>query len=71
MGIFGRTTTAQVVTSSSAPQDVHPICPYCEHPVNAVHTREIKMPFGKTWLFFCTTCSKVLGTSQRKTIPMG
>jgi hypothetical protein len=60
-----------MVQSSPAPDGVHPICPYCQQQVEGVYTQEIRMSFGKTWLFFCTKCSKVLGTSQRKTVPMG
>lgn len=71
MGIFGKSTPHRKVQGSVPPDDLDPICPFCEEPVAGVYTREISMPFGKTWLFFCTKCSKVLGTSQRKTIPMG
>lgn len=71
MGIFGSSKQARMVTSCAPPEGVHPICPHCEQRVEGVYTQEIDLPPGKTWMFFCSKCLKVLGTSQRKTVPMG
>lgn len=71
MGIFGNAKQARMVTCSPSPEGVHPICPYCEQRLDGVFTQEVDLPPGKTWMFFCSKCCRVLGTSQRKTVPMG
>ncbi len=72
MGLFNRTKLNRWVQKSFIPPEgVGPICPHCEQPINGVFTQQVAMPYGKTWLYFCRSCSKVLGASQRKGFWMG
>jgi len=70
VGFFTK-SDVRAVPTSTPPEGVYPICPFCEQRVDLVYTEQINMSLGKTWMFFCPKCSKVLGTSQRKTVPMG
>jgi hypothetical protein len=72
MGIFGsgKLNRGQQVPYIP-PANVHPLCPHCEHRIDGVFTQQIKMGLGKTWVYFCRTCHKVLGVSQRKGFWMG
>jgi hypothetical protein len=51
--------------------DVTPICPHCEQPLNEVWCRALPSTFGKRYVYFCAACRKVLGVSDRKGFWMG
>jgi|GEM_PF-753907 len=72
MGIFG---SAKLNRSKQQgfipPAGATPICPHCERTVEGLFTQEVKMGFGKSYIYFCRKCSKVLGVSQRKGFWMG
>jgi hypothetical protein len=46
--------------------DVEPICPHCQEPLNEIWFRELKEFFGYRYVYFCAACRKVLGVSHRK-----
>lgn len=46
--------------------DVITKCPHCSVEVKEVWYRELKSFFGKRYIYFCSTCQKVLGISHRK-----
>ena len=72
MGLFGKSKlNREPIKSYHPPQGAVPVCPYCESRLDGVYTQEVSNEFGKTWLYFCMRCSKVLGTSQRKGFWMG
>ena len=72
MGLFGRSKlNRESVRSYIPPAEVKPICPHCEVELDGVFTSQVSMPFGKTWVYYCRSCRKVLGTSQRKGFWMG
>ena len=72
MGFFGKSRlNRQVQKSFHPPEGANPICPHCEHYIDGIYTQEVANEFGKTWLFFCRSCAKVLGVSQRKGFWMG
>ncbi len=47
-------------------EDVTPICPHCESELTEVYAKEKGVPLieGRTAVFFCPHCSKVLGFGQ-------
>lgn len=72
MGIFGKSKfNRSAQPAYMTPAGVEPRCPHCNKELNGVYTQEVKNEFGKTWLYFCTHCAKVLGVSQRKGFWMG
>jgi len=48
-----------------------PICPHCEKIVKVLHYQQIKGWLGRRYIYFCSSCSKVLGISHRKGLWMG
>lgn len=51
--------------------DVSPLCPHCEEPISKVLCRIVSSFLGKRYIYFCASCRKVLGVSQRKGFWMG
>ncbi len=51
--------------------DVTPICPHCEAPLDRLHCRRLMSVFGKRYIYFCPHCRKTLGVSHRKGFWMG
>jgi len=51
--------------------DVTPICPYCDQPVRSVQYRMLSGLLGKRYIYFCASCQRVLGITQRKGFWMG
>jgi len=51
--------------------DMEPLCPHCQGPLNDVWFRELKGFFGKRYVYFRAACRKVLGVSYRKGFFMG
>lgn len=52
-------------------EDINPVCPHCNSPVNQIYIHKIKSFLGKRFLYFCSNCHKVLGFSHRKAFWMG
>ena len=52
-------------------QTASPICPYCEMEINTVSAQKVNHLLGKTYLYFCPHCRKVLGFGHRKGFWMG
>jgi hypothetical protein len=48
--------------------DLVPLCPHCEQELPAVHVRRRGVPLfqGRTIVFFCPHCRKVLGFGQER-----
>ncbi|MDY0296214.1 MAG: hypothetical protein RB296_02755 [Acidobacteriota bacterium] len=53
------------------PGDVYPVCPHCDSEVRQVYQRQVKTQFGKSYIFYCSNCRKVLGVTHRKGFWMG
>ena len=51
--------------------DVVPLCPHCTEPLGEIWFRELKTDFGRRYIYFCSTCRKILGVSHRKGFWMG
>ena len=47
-------------------EDLSPVCPYCNEELTEVYRRSIGFPVGqgRTVVYFCPTCRKVLGFAQ-------
>lgn len=58
--------TQQVPLTLVDRTDVVPLCPHCGEGVHEVHQKATGVSFGqgKTTMFFCPNCHKVLGFSQ-------
>jgi uncharacterized protein with PIN domain len=52
-------------------EDVMPVCPHCEAPVERLQCRRLESVFGKRYVYFCEKCRKILGASHRKGFWMG
>jgi len=50
---------------------ISPICPHCDEEIHTIYYRVTTGFFGKRYLYFCSSCSVVLGMSQRKGFWMG
>ncbi len=48
-----------------------PICPHCEEPLVKILARKLQTTFGVRFIYFCSSCKKSLGISQRKGFWMG
>jgi len=50
--------------------DLLPLCPYCEAELPEIYSRSRGFPVGqgKTMLYFCPHCRKVLGLAQGRMI---
>jgi uncharacterized protein with PIN domain len=48
--------------------DLNPVCPHCEAELAEVYVRKRGVPLiqGRSVLFFCPTCRKVLGIGQER-----
>lgn len=53
------------------PGDLYPLCPHCDTEVRQVYQRQVKTQFGKSYIFYCSNCRKVLGVTHRKGFWMG
>jgi hypothetical protein len=51
--------------------DVVPLCPHCNQPLDEVSCRQMESTFGRRYVYFCSRCLKVLGVSHRKGFWMG
>jgi hypothetical protein len=51
--------------------DLDPICPHCQARVVQIWTKQVTSTLGKRYIYFCSSCSKVLGVSHRKGFWMG
>ena len=51
--------------------DVDPICPHCQVPIQEIWFRELRGFLGRRYIYFCGACRKVLGVSHRKGLFMG
>ena len=50
--------------------DLHPVCPHCDQAFAEVYTQGTGTAFvqGRTLVYFCPHCHKVLGFSQGRMI---
>ncbi len=50
--------------------DLTPVCPHCEHELAEVYRRGVGFPLGqgRTLVYFCPSCRKVLGFAQGRLI---
>ena len=53
------------------PGEIYPLCPHCDSEVRKVYQRTMKTMFGKSYIYYCTQCRKVLGVTHRKGLWMG
>jgi len=51
--------------------NVAPLCPHCEKDIRNLWYQEVKSFLGKRYVYFCSSCKKTLGVSQRKGFWMG
>ena len=51
--------------------DLEPICPHCGVALRHVWARALASRFGRRYIYFCSSCSKVLGVTHRKGFWMG
>lgn len=51
-------------------EDLTPICPHCEAHLAEIYSRRRGVPIGqgRSVLFFCPSCRKVLGFGQERMI---
>ncbi len=52
-------------------ENENPICPYCLAELKTINFKKIESTFGKRYIYFCPTCKKSLGVTQRKGFWMG
>ncbi|GAB4185286.1 MAG: hypothetical protein Kow00108_22780 [Calditrichia bacterium] len=52
-------------------EDIIPICPHCNKPLDTVYFKELRSTFGRRYIYFCPACHKTLGVSHRKGFFMG
>ena len=52
-------------------EDVKPICPHCEEPLEDIWFCGLRGFLGRRYVYFCPRCRKVLGVSHRKGFWMG
>ena len=48
-----------------------PICQYCEKAITNILAKKISSSLGVRFIYFCSSCKKVLGISHRKGFWMG
>ena len=51
--------------------DCDPICPHCSTALQKIWMQELTTLLGKRYVYFCSSCRKVLGISHRKGFWMG
>lgn len=58
--------TAEVPFALVDRMDLKPICPHCEHEIAEVYRKGNGFPLGqgRTLIYFCPSCLKVLGFAQ-------
>lgn len=51
-------------------EDLSPLCPHCGKEIHEVYRKATGVPLGqgRTTVYFCTTCRKVLGFAQGRMI---
>jgi uncharacterized protein with PIN domain len=51
-------------------EDLVPLCPHCGEEVHEVYRKATGVPFaqGRTTIYFCPSCRKVLGLAQGRMI---
>ena len=51
-------------------EDLTPVCPYCEREISEVYARKRGFPLGegRSIMFFCPHCRKVLGFGKERMI---
>lgn len=52
-------------------EDMRPVCPHCSTEIRTLFYRKLGGLIGKRYIYFCSTCRKVLGISHRKGFWMG
>jgi hypothetical protein len=52
-------------------ESVDPICPHCGQGLKTIWYKELHGTFGKRYVYFCSSCRKILGVSHRKGFWMG
>jgi hypothetical protein len=52
-------------------EEIQPICPHCQTEITTLWYRELRGPFGRRYIYFCSQCRKALGVSHRKGFWMG
>ena len=48
-----------------------PLCPHCGKEIQEIAARRVESTLGVRFLYYCTSCRKVLGVSHRKGFWMG
>lgn len=51
--------------------DESPVCPHCETVVKNMHFQLLSKWFGRRYVYFCSSCKKILSVSHRKGFWMG
>ena len=51
-------------------EDLTAVCPHCDHEITEVYARKRGFPLGegRTIIFFCPVCRKVLGFGKERMI---
>lgn len=51
-------------------EDIAPVCPHCDAQLTEIHTRRKGVPMGqgRTIVFLCPECHKILGMGQERMI---
>jgi uncharacterized protein with PIN domain len=51
--------------------DIRPVCPHCSTELRSICCQQLSGMLGKRYVYFCSSCRKVLGVSHRKGFWMG
>lgn len=51
--------------------DIMPLCPHCEAPQKKIYYQSLTAFLGRRYVYFCSSCKKILGISHRKGFWMG
>ena len=64
------TKTAEAPFALVDRMDINPLCPHCEVPLNEVYRKGTGFPLGqgRTLIYFCPSCRKVLGFAQGRVL---
>ncbi len=52
-------------------QTIDPLCPHCETVQQRLLVRSVRSTLGRRYVYFCSSCRKILGVSHRKGFFMG
>jgi hypothetical protein len=52
-------------------EDISPICPHCQTTLDNLCFQELRGVLGRRYVYFCSSCNKILGVSHRKGFWMG